>query len=247
MDERDLEKEEMDRYDREMNEPEYFENEHGISYGTLTALTIAFGAGFVVMLALFAIYYFNTKPKLTELSELKLAATTIDELPYTDFNDSEVRPPGVEIIITPRIDRVEAFAESKPTTFGSYEPSKMLDGDPETAWSAEYAPDTDAWLKVHLREEAAVAAISLIPGFSKTTHEKYGDIFKLNHRIKDVLIEFPSGKTVNHTFQDSQLLQTIVISPPETCSEFQIVIKSVYPTEKWEDISISELEISGPE
>lgn len=228
-------------------EEEYEEHEQGTHGTTLLALTIVFGAGFFAVLAFFIIYYFNTKPKLEELRELKLAASAIDENAHSGLDGEDAPPPGVEIIITPRIDRIEAFAESKPTTFGSYEPSKMLDGDKETAWSAEYKEGEDAWLVVHLREEAAIAAISLIPGFSKTTHEKYGDIFKLNYRIKDVEFEFPDGTAVAHKFEDSPMLQAVPVQPPVTCEEFKIKIKSVYPTGKWNDVSISELEVSGPE
>lgn len=226
-------------------EPDYEESEHPISFGTLTAIAIAFGAGFIVVLALFIIYYFNTKPKLEELGRLKLASTEIDEGLDIDKSVAELPPPGVEIIVTPRIDRVDAFGVSSPTEFGSYVPSKMLDGDPETAWSAEYIVGGDAWIKVYLREEAAVAAVSLIPGFAKTTHERYGDIFKLNHRIQDVEIEFPSGNKIKHRFDDAATLQPAGINPPEVCAEFTIRILSVYPTEKWPDICISELEVAG--
>ncbi len=233
--------------DADVFEEEYYEQERGAHGTTLLALSIVFGAGFFVVLAFFVIYYFNTKPKLEELRSLKLAAAAIDESAHSGLDAEDIPPPGVEIIITPRIDRIEAYAESQPTTFGSYEPSKMLDGDKETAWSAEYKEGEDAWLAVYLREEAAIAAISLVPGFSKTTHEKYGNIFKLNYRIKEVDFEFPDGTAVSHKFEDSPALQSVPVQPPVTCEEFKIKIKSVYPTGKWNDVSISELEVSGPE
>jgi len=242
-----------DERDVEFEDAEFDEVYHAIPYSTLMAITIVLGVALIAVITLFIIYYKNTSASIRQVAVEDDAGAGIpldvfvpDETSEVDgAGDDAVPPADISIITTPRIDHVKAFSSNESTSYGNYDPRMMLDGDPETAWNARWEDDVDAWLKIYLREEAQVAEISLIPGYAKLSHPKFGNIFRMNHRIKDVEIEFPSGRTLKHRFSDSSRLQAVQVDPPELCTDFTIHIRSIYKGEKWTDICISELEIAG--
>ena len=164
---------------------------------------------------------------------------------------TEIAEPTIEEVLpvvssNPQISSVQCFEECAPSANGDYYAANMLDGNWDTAWNADWeGAGTGAWIRVYLTEEAYVGEVSLIPGYAKM-HETFGDVFRKNYRIKDVVVSFTNGRNVSHRFQDRRQLQTIVIDPAESCNQFTIHINSVYETESWFDIAVSELEVEGP-
>ena len=240
----------------EFEDAEYDDVANPTSYSTLMTVTIMLGVALIAVATAFFLYYRNTTVALkamTESSEpVQIASqpadaenTTIERPSTTQSGESDEPSTTDPVITSPRIDTIEAYSSNKSSNYGKYGTRMMIDGDSETAWNASWKGAGKCWVKVVLKEESQVGSVGLIPGYAKTSHPTYGSVFKLNHRLKDVEFVFPSGKRVNHTFEDSPVMQAVRVEPPESCKEFTLNIKSVYPTQKWGDIAVSELEVSG--
>jgi hypothetical protein len=85
-----------------------------------------------------------------------------------------------------------------------------------------------------------------VPGYTKS-HPKYGNLFRLNNRVKGVQLEFSDGSSVQFTFTDDERMQYINLDPPVRSQYVKITIKSIYRGTKWNDTLISEVEVWGYE
>lgn len=147
----------------------------------------------------------------------------------------------------PRVSHATAFDCCAPVSRGgnhwTYGPENLTDGNWDRAWSAPYQPG-GAWFSIFLAENSTIGRISLVPGFVKENAVVEG-LFSKNYRLKDVNIVFSNGQEVHHTFLDSPTMQDIVIDPPIVARSFTVNIESVYETMDYEDLAVSELEVSS--
>jgi hypothetical protein len=258
--------------DIDFEDAEFEEVHHPVSYSILMVVTIFLGIALFVVVTMFYAYHRNVTQSSEELAKNPLLSKSTDDTPIpTDntieektFNentglDRNVSPvvskPDIEkeateipsVVTTPRIEAVTSSSSNSSSKYWKYTPDQMLDSDNNTAWNTTWSSKRSTWIKVKLKEKAEIATISVVPGYAKTNHPKYGNVFKLNNRLKDVEVRFSSGRQVMYTFIDEPIMQDIKIEPTETCTDFIMEIKSVYTGERWNDVAISELTVSGTE
>ncbi len=236
---------------------EYEDTANPVSNSTLFVVIIILSVALVAVSTLFYMYHLNVVKSsslranrtntIVDNATIKPddtnAAGIIDQAKTNNIEDNAI----THIVTIPRIESASASESKKSTKFGNYSPEQMLDGDLNTAWNAAWSSNIRVWIKVKLIEEAQIAKISIVPGYAKANHPKYDNIFKLNHRLKDIEIRFSSGRKLRHSFLDEQIMQDIDIIPPESCTDFTVFILAVYPSDRWSDVAISEIGVSGIE
>ncbi|MGD0112437.1 MAG: YARHG domain-containing protein [Armatimonadota bacterium] len=131
----------------------------------------------------------------------------------------------------------------KDPASGKYEPRMVLDGEKSTAWCWP-APAVGASITISYPSVREISLVRILPGYAKV-HPQYGDVFTLNNRVKRVKVTFPGGGNVSALLNDSETLQDVPVSPAVRSDRLSIIVEEVYPTSRWTDTGISEIEVSG--
>lgn len=104
----------------------------------------------------------------------------------------------------------------------SYEPAKVTDGLPDTAWRCD-GDATGQSLTLTFDEPVLLTSIGLIPGMAKTDPADGADRFLQNRRITSVRYEFDSG-SATHIFTDSRELQWLTLDEEVQTTTVRVVI-----------------------
>ena len=139
--------------------------------------------------------------------------------------------------MTPVIGLVKASSFLRSDGF-VYKPENVADDNLKTWWSPAGESIEDSWLKIDFLQEEKIKGIQIHGGSHYPDYANYGDIFKMNYRVKQATIEFSDGSTYNFTLKDEDKIQTIEF-PPHNTRYIILTINSYYPTSKWKDICIS--------
>jgi hypothetical protein len=132
---------------------------------------------------------------------------------------------------------------TEPYDANAYHPSKAFDGDPETMWfEAAEGPGIGESLRFVLAEPLDSGYLYVSPGcFLEPYYEQ-------NNRLKDVLIIINDEIEIEHRFWDQMMEQKVNLTPGEysylSVRSVEIIIKSVYPSTKWDDTAISEIKLA---
>ncbi len=133
-----------------------------------------------------------------------------------------------------------------------YRVDKAFDGDWGTSW-VEDVEGSGIGQKIAFDLVGRVSAIAIVPGYGE---EK---LFKQNNRVKRAFLHYyaPHGvaaqwaplslycellDTQELRFEDSLSSQEFAINPPENCIAV-LEIADVYPTAKWDDTCIAEIQL----
>ena len=150
---------------------------------------------------------------------------------------------------------VDEFIDHTPITTGTfinassrlessatdYSPMQAFDGDWRTAWIEGAEGDgIGEWVDAKFPKPTSIRKIYIITGFHKT-HADFGDLYKMNSRLKAATIEFDGGKKIDVNFADTKLPQLIDLGDGITTSTFKLTIKEAYTGAKWTDLCISEI------
>jgi len=150
---------------------------------------------------------------------------------------------------------VDEFIDHTPVTAGAfinassqlessatdYSPMQAFDGNWRTAWIEGIEGDgVGEWVNVKFPKPTSIKKIYIITGFHKT-HADFGDLFKMNSRLKAATIEFDGGKKIDVNFADTKLPQLIDLGDKISTSTFKLTIKEAYTGEQWKDLCISEI------
>jgi len=142
---------------------------------------------------------------------------------------------------SPVIVGATSYDHCDPINDWTYEPTNLYDGDWDTAWCAAYVPG-DSWFTLYLEEESRVGKIGIVPGFAKSGAE-VNNLFNKNYRVRNLRIEFPSGRVIQCTLLDHPSMQYIDIVPYEVTDRITVHIDDVYQTALYEDLAISEVSV----
>jgi hypothetical protein len=124
-------------------------------------------------------------------------------------------------------------------------PEYAIDGTLVKAWGV-HGEGIGEWIKIVFPSVRTITRVGIVPGYTKS-HPKYGNLFRLNNRVKGVQLEFSDGSSVQFTFTDDERMQYINLDPPVRSQYVKITIKSIYRGTKWNDTLISEVEVWGYE
>lgn len=126
-----------------------------------------------------------------------------------------------------------------------FNPYAARDNNAETAW-AEGVPGDGIGerLIIEFDQETTITSVSLINGFAKI-HDKYGNLYLKNNRIKSVLIQFDDGAEVFDLIDNDMNFQQLIFKNNHKSKTMIITIQSVYKGDIWQDTCLSELKIYG--
>lgn len=127
----------------------------------------------------------------------------------------------------------------------SYEPSLVLDGNPETAWNVPGGPGE--WITISATSPQTVKGMRILNGYTKYSSAYAMWLYYANRRPKDITIEFSDGSSISYTLADmfsqsNYQYQTIDFGEYKKTNFITVRINSVYEGDTWSDCCISEMD-----
>lgn len=151
-------------------------------------------------------------------------------------------PPQPLVPISAEATSVAEAAQNGCGQSTSYEPSQLLDGDPNTAWRA-VGDGRNVKITLTLSEARRITEVGLIPGYDKTDQCTGIDRFVQMRRVKKVRWSFDDGTTVEQTFTDERSSQSIPVQAVSTHIKIEIVATST--ARELDYTAISDVRIAG--
>ena len=121
----------------------------------------------------------------------------------------------------------------------SYPVSNAFDGDNDTAWAVREAIPGQDWIEMSLGEPTHVSRLWLTTGFEKI-HRRTGDLFPLNAHLRRFTIETDDGRRTVEVGSEQRSAELRLNS---TTTRIRLIIEDVWPGERWQDLSISEIQV----
>jgi len=160
---------------------------------------------------------------------------------YFYYNDME--PKGLHIIR--RGVNVTASSVDSPNT-DRYKPNNTIDGKRSTVWeeNAE-GSGIGEYLVFTFNKPQNITKIGIVGGYDKVKNDKYGDRWNRNNRLKKIEVSYSDGSDTLVSLRDSRDIQYFNVD--KNLKYIKIEIVEVYRGSniKWDDTSISEVELWG--
>lgn len=143
------------------------------------------------------------------------------------------------------IPQISAHSSSylRPSSYNTYYPSNVLDGDPTTPWvEGANGYGYGEWLKIEFNKKAIINGIMIMNGYNYLNADHVGDRFFKNSRVKSATLKFSDGTYKKIFLKDTNKYQTIHFLDKRT-EYVMLKIDDVYKGTKWDDTCISEINI----
>jgi len=130
-----------------------------------------------------------------------------------------------------------------------YGAAQAIDGDLLTWWTPA-PPNNDgkgSWLKISFGGQKKVSAIKVIGGSHYPNYPGLGNLFPLNARLKQASVEFEDGNSEPVLLNDEDAYQVFDFPKPHLSSYIILKPGSIYPGKKWQDLCISEVQVTFEE
>ncbi len=130
-----------------------------------------------------------------------------------------------------------ASSALKPSKGNDYGPARAFDADPATAWVEGAAGNGEGeWIELLFGAPVTFQSVEIANGYAKGPKA-----FADNGRIARARLEFQGGGGHEFTLRDSPEPQTIRLPTAVTSGWVRLVILSVYPGGRWQDVCLNEL------
>ncbi len=128
-----------------------------------------------------------------------------------------------------------------------YKPENLIDGDLKTWWTPNPKRDgVGSSMTFYFENEVEISSLEILNGSHFPDYPKFGDIFKMNNRLKVATIEFPNGKKLCFRLNDVDLMQAVNFPAIKTKS-LKLTVEGIFQGEKWSDLCVSEVKFfNGP-
>lgn len=125
----------------------------------------------------------------------------------------------------------------KHYTFGG---KNVIDDNLWTSWQPKRKRHggVGEWVLMKFSEPQTVTGFEFSNGFRRL--DELGDLYRMNNRIKDAVLELSDGTKFPISFADADKEQTFMLPTPVTCTSVKLVVKSIYKGSKWNDLAVSE-------
>lgn len=149
-----------------------------------------------------------------------------------------------QVVLTPASVSSSSFLKTSTT---SYDPGKAADDNPFTWWTpaAPNSNGSNSWLQLDFEQPVRVLQIDIWNGSHHPNYPSYGNLWKKNLRLRQAKLEFSDGTTEEIVLEDVDAVQQISLQQAHTTTYVRLIPKSVFPSEKWQDLCISEFAAVG--
>ena len=133
--------------------------------------------------------------------------------------------------------------------YGDYKATNAIDGNPATGWT-ENAPDGGIGESITLYfDEALVSGFRIRNGYQKVNPVDGSALYYENSSVARIGLAFGQSKSNNQSFgllngeKESTNFQEIIFDTPVMTDSITFTIEDTYSGSKWQDTTISEIEI----
>lgn len=125
----------------------------------------------------------------------------------------------------------------KHYTFGG---ENLIDDNLWTSWQPKRKPagGVGEWIKMQFTTPQTLTGFEFSNGFRRL--DELGDLYVMNNRIKDALLEFSDGSSMPITFEDVAGEKTFTLPEPKPTEWVKVTVKSIYKGTRWNDLAVSE-------
>ncbi len=125
----------------------------------------------------------------------------------------------------------------KHYTFGG---KNVIDDNLWTSWQPKRkrGGGVGEWVLMTFSAPQTVTGFEFSNGFRRL--DELGDLYRMNNRIKDAVLELSDGTKFPIHFEDADKEQSFILPAPVTCTSVKLVVKSIYKGSKWNDLAVSE-------
>ena len=174
-------------------------------------------------------------------------ATTKNQVVKNDIPEDKIYQ-GVELDKTKYPDDLYVVMPDEINSSGylkggneEYKDEYMIDHDPYT-W---YSPNPNrngkgAWIELVFNKEIPLEGFEIWGGSHNEDYPKYGNIYKLNNRVKKGICEFSNGTNIQFELKDVDAWQWVKFDKTVYTKSIRLRINEVYKGEKWDDLCIAE-------
>lgn len=123
----------------------------------------------------------------------------------------------------------------------AYKDEFMIDHDPFTWWTPNpHRNGEGAWIELDFEAESNIVGFEVWGGSHNPDYPKYGDIHKLNNRVRKGICEFSDGSSIQFELADVDNWQVVRFDDVVKTKSIRLKINEVYKGEKWDDLCIAE-------
>ena len=143
--------------------------------------------------------------------------------------------------VDPASVHASASSTQDPEGGVDYKAANTLDGDPATAWNSdgrEDGPGPGITLTYRFSAPVDLRGITVLNGYQKTS-----SLWRLNERVKQVRVVTDAGSST-WTLANAHAPQTLHRDLGRTRS-VRLEVLSVYPSEKYLDVAVSEVSFTA--
>ena len=128
-----------------------------------------------------------------------------------------------------------------------YSEDFMIDHDPFTWWTPNPNRNGEgAWIQLNFDENVEINGFEIWGGSHNPDYPEYGDIYKLNNRVKRGVCEFSDGSKIYFELKDIDNWQLVRFTETKETKTIKLKIYEVYKGEKWDDLCIAEFLALSP-
>ena len=133
-------------------------------------------------------------------------------------------------------------AQWEEYTFGSM---NLIDGDTRSSWQpVQTGKGPGEWFMLKLAKARTVAGIEIWNGFQR--HDRLGELYHLNSRIKTATLELSDGAKRPLEFDDVEEKSTFLFTAPHVGIKWvKVTVNTVYTGDRWDDLAVSEVSLLG--
>lgn len=119
-----------------------------------------------------------------------------------------------------------------------YPATNAFDGDDDTAWAVRDPMPGAEWIEATLPPGTRVSRVRLTTGYEKIG--RAGDLFTLNAHLSRFTLETDAGRRTRDVGPSERAAEVRLNA--ET-TRVRLIAEGIYPGERWQDLSISEIQI----
>lgn len=150
---------------------------------------------------------------------------------------------GAAPVMMLRPARITASSEHPADPMYTFVAANLVDGALNTSWQPASSDRGPKWIRLEFDADVVVTSVAVANGFQ--TRDRHGDEFVLNRRISTGRLRFSDGSEISIQFGDNVRDYVRFAVPRKITRTIELRVDETYPGTKWNDLAISEVEVTG--